>query len=94
MRWNGCAVLGDRACCAGCYFQDRQVRGPFAVWIHDHIYESTDGGGTKVTDRFTYSAPLGPLGRIAERLWLHKRLSKMMEHFQEAEKRILEQNGS
>jgi ligand-binding SRPBCC domain-containing protein len=73
-------------------FQDQQVDGPFAVWIHDHLYEATAEGGTKVTDRFTYQAPFGPLGWIAERLWLNKRLTSMMEYFQEAEKRILEED--
>ena len=71
-------------------FQDQQVRGPFSVWIHDHIYEATAASTTRVTDRFTYSAPLGPLGWIADQLWLTSTLSRFMEYFQEAEKRILE----
>ncbi len=75
-------------------FQDRQLRGPFAVWIHDHIYESTSNAGTKVTDRFTYEAPFGPFGRIADRIWLHARLRSMMVYFQDTEKRILEDEAT
>lgn len=31
-------------------FTDRQVSGPFAEWVHRHIFETTGPGRTRVTD--------------------------------------------
>lgn len=76
------------------YFRDEQVQGPFALWRHDHWFAATSDGGTRLTDRFTYAAPLGPLGRIAERIWLNDRLRRLMEHLQATEKRLLEEEES
>jgi ligand-binding SRPBCC domain-containing protein len=72
------------------YFRDEQVRGPFARWRHDHWFEATSSGETRLTDRFTYSAPFGPLGWLAERLWLNRRLRHLLEHLQSSAKRLLE----
>jgi len=72
------------------YFRDEQVSGPFAVWRHDHWFASTPAGSTCLTDRFTYAAPLGPPGRMIERLWLHDRLTHLLEYMQATEKRLLE----
>src|SRR5206468_5943881 len=50
-------------------FVDEQVRGPFARFRHEHVFEPV-GGGTRMIDRVEFAAPLGLLGRIAERLVL------------------------
>ena len=41
-------------------FIDEQRRGPYKVWIHEHFFESLDGG-TRVMDRVHYDVPLGSL---------------------------------
>ncbi len=46
---------------AGCCFRDVMVRGPFARWRHDHLFESY-AGGSRLTDRLDFALPLGPLG--------------------------------
>jgi ligand-binding SRPBCC domain-containing protein len=51
------------------HFRDSMVRGAFARFDHDHHFEPTIGG-TLLRDVFDYRAPLGPLGSIAERLFL------------------------
>ena len=51
------------------HFQDVMVTGAFAHMTHDHFFAASDGG-TLMTDRFEFSAPLGVLGVIAERLFL------------------------
>lgn len=48
------------------HFRDEMLRGAFAVLRHDHRFEARDGG-TRMRDEFYFEAPLGPLGRIAER---------------------------
>ena len=72
------------------YFRDEQVKGPFAEWRHDHWFASTSAGSTNLTDRFTFTAPYGPLGRVAERLWLTNRMTYLMEYMQTAQKRMIE----
>lgn len=57
-------------------FQDRMVRGAFASMNHTHQYEQTSAG-TVMKDEFHFTAPLGILGRIAERLFL----TRYMKHF-------------
>lgn len=45
-------------------FVDRQVRGPFTVFVHEHRFEQ-HSGGTRMTDRMTVGSPF--FGRLAER---------------------------
>ena len=51
------------------HFRDEMLTGAFKHLCHDHTFEERDGK-TLMTDRFEFSAPLGPLGWIAERLFL------------------------
>lgn len=46
-------------------FVDEQVRGPFRSFRHEHEFRP-DGSGTLMVDRVRFTAPLGPLGSIAE----------------------------
>ena len=45
-------------------FVDEQVRGPFRALRHEHVFDDLDDGRTRMTDRMTVSAPLGPLGAL------------------------------
>ena len=51
------------------HFRDSMVRGAFARFDHDHYFTPSEGG-TLLRDVFDYRAPLGPLGWLAERLFL------------------------
>jgi len=40
------------------FFEDQQISGPFAKWIHRHEFEAV-GGATLLTDRIEYRLPGG-----------------------------------
>jgi ligand-binding SRPBCC domain-containing protein len=60
------------------YFQDTMQRGAFKSFVHDHFFER-DQGKTKMTETLRFSAPLGFLGRIAEKLILRRYVHDLLE---------------
>jgi ligand-binding SRPBCC domain-containing protein len=58
-------------------FTDEQVRGPFKAFRHVHEFEPT-AGGSIMTDRVEFTAPLGALGRAVERLVLAGYLERLI----------------
>jgi ligand-binding SRPBCC domain-containing protein len=38
------------------HFVDRQIRGPYRQWVHEHTFEERDGG-TLMRDRVDYAVP-------------------------------------
>ena len=58
-------------------FQDSMQRGAFRSFVHDHLFVP-DKGGTLMTDHLVFAAPLGILGRIAERLVLRRYLERLL----------------
>jgi len=57
-------------------FVDEQESGPFKRWRHAHYFEPDGSGGTVMRDVIDFASPLGPLGRIVDRLLL----SRYMPH--------------
>jgi ligand-binding SRPBCC domain-containing protein len=55
---------------------DVAERSPFAEWRHEHLFRTLDEGRTVMTDRVTYRPPLGPLGRIGDRLVMRHLLAR------------------
>jgi len=45
-------------------FVDRELKGPYALWNHEHLFTEKDGG-TTMRDRVAYALPLAWAGRIA-----------------------------
>jgi ligand-binding SRPBCC domain-containing protein len=41
-------------------FVDRQIKGPYSLWIHEHLFEEKQGG-TLVRDNVQYAVPGGKL---------------------------------
>lgn len=58
-------------------FEDWMVRGAFHSFSHRHAFEPTVDG-TLMIDTFEYRAPLGPLGMLAERLFLTSYLRRLL----------------
>ncbi len=59
-------------------FVDVQVRGPYALWRHEHRFEDAPGG-TLVRDRVEYALPLGPLGALARALFVRRSLARIFD---------------
>ncbi len=69
-------------------FVDRQLRGPYRLWHHTHEF-LPHADGTIVSDRVRYQAPLGPIGTLAERLFIRRDLARVFDHRHDAVTRLL-----
>jgi len=58
-------------------FVDEMVRGIFHSIHHLHKFKEVLGG-TLMLDTFSYTSPLGPLGRIADRFFLERYLRTLL----------------
>ena len=58
-------------------FVDEQVRGPFQRFRHEHLFDRRDSG-TEMVDVISFTAPLGPLGFLAEKLALQRYLPHLI----------------
>jgi ligand-binding SRPBCC domain-containing protein len=60
------------------HFVDAQVSGPFRTFRHVHQFSEREGT-TRMVDLITFDAPMGPIGRLAERLVLRSYLTHLIE---------------
>jgi ligand-binding SRPBCC domain-containing protein len=58
-------------------FTDEQVRGPFSHFEHRHTFFAEDDG-TRMVDDWTHTAPLGPLGWTADRIFLASYMRRLL----------------
>lgn len=70
-------------------FADKMLKGAFKSFYHEHFFEEKDGV-TILTDVFRFEAPLGFLGRIAEKLFLTNYMTKFLKTRNEVIKEIAE----
>jgi len=71
------------------YFQDSMVRGAFKSFVHDHLFVA-ENGQTRMTDVLVFAAPLGILGRLAEKVLLHRYMKRLLTTRAEIIKTALE----
>ena len=67
-------------------FTDRQIKGPYRVWEHAHLFDEK-GGGTQMEDVIRYAVPGFVLSPLIHFLFVRPRLEKT---FAFRERRILE----
>ena len=70
-------------------FTDEQVRGPFRSFHHYHRFQPDDNGCI-MTDDVRFSAPLGPLGVLVERIVLGRYLRRIITERSSYLKTLLE----
>lgn len=55
-------------------FVDLQLRGPYAMWHHQHAFVPLAEGGVSCADRVIYRLPFSLLGRIAHAALVKRQL--------------------
>jgi ligand-binding SRPBCC domain-containing protein len=74
------------------HFCDEQLKGPFRSWKHRHgiLAEIRDGvNGTLVSDEVEYSLPAGPIGSVANLLFVRSQMEETFAHRQKRLEEIL-----
>lgn len=61
------------------FFIDEQRFGPYAFWHHQHHFERTSEG-VLMTDILHYKIPYGPIGSIANGLFVEKMVDKIFSY--------------
>jgi ligand-binding SRPBCC domain-containing protein len=61
------------------FFADEMVSGAFKSFRHEHHFQQQQNGQTLMTDIFTFDAPFGILGRIANFLFLKRYMINLLQ---------------
>ena len=74
-------------------FIDRQVKGPFAFWEHQHRFLEVDDSSSRLVDSIRYRLPLGILGRIFGGPLVRSKLDRMFRYRHDVTRAALEQSS-
>jgi len=69
-------------------FQDVQLRGPYALWVHTHRFRDDADGLTRIDDEVRYRLPFSPLSEIVHPL-VRAQLRRIFRFRAEAVRRAL-----
>ena len=61
------------------YFVDEQKIGPYEFWHHQHFFE-VEGDQVKMTDIVTYKPPFGLIGRLANYVFIKRKIESIFEY--------------
>ncbi|MEI2468015.1 SRPBCC family protein [Peribacillus frigoritolerans] len=70
-------------------FVDIMVKGAFHSFVHTHHFKE-EPGGTIMMDTFQYKSPFGPIGVLADKLFLEKYMRAFIVSRAKALKKIAE----
>ena len=59
------------------HFRDVMVRGRFKAFEHDHFFGEAEGG-TLMRDVLVFASPLGPLGRLVDKVIMSAYLERLI----------------
>jgi ligand-binding SRPBCC domain-containing protein len=63
----------------GVSFMDEQRVGPYKLWLHTHKLEVVEGG-TRMTDDIRYLVPFGPIGLLANAVFVGRTLRRIFDY--------------
>lgn len=70
-------------------FVDTAEKSPFTYWRHQHEFLPIDSG-TLLRDTVEYQPPFGPIGRLANALFIQQDLNRLFEFRHSATRKALE----
>ena len=59
-------------------FCDRQLKGPFGSFHHEHVFEEHPDG-TLMRDTVTFRSPFGPIGTLVDRLFMREYMRRLID---------------
>lgn len=71
------------------YFIDEQRFGPYALWHHQHHFEKIDRG-ILMKDILHYKVPYGPIGSLADALFVDSKIDAIFNYRMKAVERIFQ----
>lgn len=69
-------------------FIDRQVKGPYKLWVHRHEFRA-EGAHTLIRDEVHYQLPFGIFGALAHLLSVRRDLSRIFAYRHQAVERLM-----
>jgi ligand-binding SRPBCC domain-containing protein len=60
-------------------FVDIQLKGPYKVWIHEHVFKK-ENGYTIVTDKVNYKSKGWILEPVIQKLFIEKKLEEIFDY--------------
>ncbi|MGB3545627.1 MAG: SRPBCC family protein [Saprospiraceae bacterium] len=70
------------------YFVDDQRAGPYALWHHQHHFAAQPDGSTLMRDVLHYQVPFGPIGSLANALFVGSQIDQIFAYREEAAQRM------
>lgn len=77
----------------GRQFEDVQVHGPFAHWVHTHEVIPEDEGSCRLRDHVEYAVPFGFIGDLLAGWFVRRKLRSMFEYRHSVTKQELEEDA-
>lgn len=72
------------------YFEDVMLKGAFKHMKHLHHFAAQPDGSTRMSDELIFAAPLGFIGRLAEKLFLTAYMARFIDQRNQVIKSIAE----
>jgi ligand-binding SRPBCC domain-containing protein len=61
------------------HFVDTQVSGPYSLWHHQHFFREVPGG-VEMIDEVNYAIPFGPIGWLANALFVEREVNRIFDY--------------
>ena len=61
-------------------FIDQQLKGPYSLWHHTHVFKKISDNETLIEDIVLYTIPFGFIGRIVHYLYIKRDLEKIFSY--------------
>ena len=74
-------------------FVDVQLRGPYALWRHEHTFEERGPRQTLMRDRVEYAVGYGPLGELLHRAFVRRTLQRIFDFREQRTREIFAEGG-